>query len=107
MIEAHSTTARAALLLVMSAVVVQSVGCSSSHPVVVNSTEPWEDELLRERQAAQRTEESSPQASVAPQMYGSQEENEKEPKHNALVVAITDIVAFPFRGAGWVAQQIF
>lgn len=107
MIETHSTTARAAVLLVMSAVVAQSVGCSSSHPVVVNSTEPWEDELLRERQAAQRSEESSPQVSVARQMNGTQEENEKEPKRNALVVAITDIVAFPFRGAGWVARQIF
>ena len=107
MIEAHSTTARAALLLVMSAVVVQSVGSSSSHPVVVNPIEPWEEELARERQEAQNAEVSPPQASVARQMYGAQEENEKEPKHNALVVAITDIVAFPFRGAGWVAQQIF
>ena len=107
MIEAHSTKARAVLSLTLGSVVFYSLGCAPSYPVVANPLEPWEDELLRERQLARKTEESSPQASVAHQMYGAQEENDKEPKHNAFVVAVTDIVAFPFRGAGWLAQQIF
>jgi hypothetical protein len=40
-------------------------------------------------------------------MYGAHDEKDEEPKHNAFVVAMTDIIAFPFRGAGWIAQQIF
>ena len=102
-----STNVRGVTGLVVSGLVVASSGCSPSYPVVANPTEPWEEQLVHERQAAQSAEESSPQASVARQMYGAHDEKDEEPKHNAFVVAMTDIIAFPFRGAGWLAQQIF
>lgn len=94
-------------LTIVGVVIVSFSGCRPSYPVVVNSTEPWEDELARERQAARNAEAVSPQASVAQQRYGRDQENDKEPEHSAVVVAVTDIIAFPFRGAGWLARQIF
>jgi hypothetical protein len=82
-------------------------GCAPSQPIVVNPTEPWEDELARERQAAQASQ--TPQSSVARQTYDTNNEYEEgeEPHNSGVVVALTDIIAFPFRGAGWLAQQIF
>jgi hypothetical protein len=40
-------------------------------------------------------------------MYDTEEDEGEKPERSGLVVAITDIIAFPFRGAGWLAQQIF
>lgn len=107
MSRALSTHAHTVALVIFTALMVGSSGCRPSHPVVVNPTEPWEDELARERQAAQNAEESSPGASIGRQMYGTDEAKEEEPKHNPFVVAVADIIAFPFRGAGWLARQIF
>ena len=84
-----------------------SSGCRPSHPVVANPTEPWEDEIARERQAVRELESNSSQAAVGRQRYDTEGDVEKKPEHSAVVVALTDIIAFPFRGAGWLAQQIF
>ena len=82
-------------------------GCAPSQPIVVNPTEPWEEELARERQAVEASQTS--EGSVARQMYATKDNNEEsnEPKNNAVVVAIADIIALPFRGAGWLTRQIF
>lgn len=82
-------------------------GCAPSQPIVANPTEPWEDELARERQAAEASQ--TPQSAVARQMYDTDNVNDEdqEPRNSGVVVALTDIIAFPFRGAGWLAQQIF
>jgi hypothetical protein len=82
-------------------------GCAPSSPVVANPIDPWEEELSRERQAAELSESKSPQSSVARQMYGVDEEEKKQSEHSTVVVAITDIIGFPFRGAGWLVRQIF
>jgi hypothetical protein len=37
----------------------------------------------------------------------SNDEAREEPQNSAVVVVLADIVAFPFRGAGWVVRQIF
>jgi hypothetical protein len=36
-----------------------------------------------------------------------EDRTEQEREHSAFVVAVTDIIAFPFRGTGWLARQIF
>jgi hypothetical protein len=42
-------------------------------------------------------------------MYDTNDEDDEDdgPRHSGVIVALTDIIAFPFRGAGWLAQQIF
>ena len=106
---ALSAHAHHVTLGIFGALIVGSSGCSPSYPIVVNPTEPWEAELARERQAARNAEASSRQASVAPQVDETDEEDrtEQEREHSAFVVAVTDIIAFPFRGTGWLARQIF
>lgn len=96
-------------LAILGALIMAATGCAPSHPVVINPTEAWEDELARERKAAQDAEARSPQPSVARQMYGIDGESGevKDREHSPFVVAITDIIGFPFRGAGWLARQIF
>ena len=104
---AHLTKEERLLHGVLIVSVALLAGCAPSHPIVVKPTEPWEDELARERQAAEASK--TPQAAVARQMYHTNNEDEEgeEPHNSGVVVALTDIIAFPFRGAGWLAQQIF
>lgn len=82
-------------------------GCAPTQPIIVNPTEPWEHELARERQAAEASQ--PPEATVGRQMYDTSNNDEarEEPQNSAVVVVLADIVAFPFRGAGWVVRQIF
>lgn len=98
---------RVALVSVVGAMLMEVSGCAPTHPLVVNSTEPWEDELARERQAAHELESSTPPTAVARQMDDTDRDEEKKPEHTAFVVALTDIIGFPFRGAGWLAREIF
>ena len=105
--EALSTNARYVTATVVGTMVVSLSGCSSSYSIVANPTEPWEDEIARERQAVRESESNSSQAAVGRQRYDTERDVEKNPEHSAVVVALTDIIAFPFRGAGWLAQQIF
>jgi hypothetical protein len=39
-------------------------------------------------------------------MYDTDEDKEQR-KHSELVVALTDIIGFPFRGVGWLAREMF
>jgi len=107
--EILSIHARGNVLSVVGAIVVTISGCRPSYPLVVNSTEPWEEQLARERQAARDAEYRPPQSSVARQMHDKDEENQgdAERERSEVVVAVTDIIGFPFRGAGWLARQIF
>ena len=91
---------------VFTASVALLAGCAPTQPIIVNPTEPWEEELARERQAAEASQ--PPESSVARQMYDpSHDDDEREETQNsAVVVALADIVAFQFRGAGWIARQI-
>lgn len=91
--------------VVVTAGVIMLAGCAPSQPIVANPLEPWEGELARERQAAEAS--VAPKSSVARHMYGADEDEGHEAKNSPVVVAIADIIAFPFRGAGWLAQQIF
>ena len=105
--EALSTNVRYVTATVVGTMVVSLSGCSPSYSIVANPTEPWEDEIARERQAARESESNSSQATVGRQRYDTAGDVEKKPEHSAVVVALTDIIAFPFRGAGWLAQRIF
>jgi len=105
--EACSRRKRRALVSLVGAVLLEASGCTSTYPVVANPTEPWEQELVRERQAAREAESDASHAAIARQRGDLEREDEKKPEHSAVVVALTDIIAFPFRGAGWLAQQIF
>jgi len=106
MSEVLSLTTRGITLSLLGVMMVGWGGCAPSYPVVTDTTEPWQEELARERRAAQNVESNAPQASVAKQMYGTDEDDEKE-EHSPFVVAVTDIIGFPFRGAGWIARQLF
>ena len=103
-----SLTTRGITLSILGVMMVGGSGCAPSSPVVTDTIEPWQEELARERQEAQSVESSFPQASVARQMYdtGKDGDDEKEGR-SPFVVAVTDIIGFPFRGAGWIARQLF
>ena len=92
---------------VFTASVALLAGCAPTQPIIVNPTEPWEDELARERQAAEGSQ--PPESTVGRQMYDTSNNDEarEEPQNSVVVVVLADIVAFPFRGAGWVVRQIF
>lgn len=104
---AHLTKEERFLHRVFTLSVALLAGCAPSQPIVVNPTEPWEDELARERQAAEALQ--PPESTVGRRMYdtSSNDEAREEPQNSAVVVVLADIVAFPFRGAGWVVRQIF
>jgi len=105
--EARSTRKRRALVLLVGALLLEMSGCAPTYPVVANPTEPWEEALVREREAAREAESNASHAAIARQRQRVEREDEKQPEHTAVVVVLTDIIAFPFRGAGWLAQQIF
>ena len=103
---ARDITLSAVGSIVVGAIVVGSTGCAPSYPIVTDSTEPWQEELAREREAHNRGESGVPSSSIARQTRDTGENQDKQ-KHNAFVVAVTDVIAFPFRGAGWIARQMF
>ncbi len=103
----HLTGEKRLIHGVFTAIVALLAGCAPTQPIIVNPTEPWEDELARERQADEASQ--PPESTVGRQMYdtSSNDEAREEPQNSAVVVVLADIVAFPFRGAGWVVRQIF
>ncbi len=101
-----STHARGIVLSIAGVVIGAVNGCAPSSPIVANPTDPWEYELVRERQAAQNAESKAAPSSMARQMYDTDEDKEQR-KHSELVVALTDIIGFPFRGVGWLAREMF
>lgn len=103
----YLTREKRLIIGVFTASVALLAGCAPTQPIIANPTEPWEDELARERQAAEASK--PPAASVARQMYDipNDDDERQETQNSAVVVVLADIVAFPFRGAGWLAQQIF
>ncbi len=105
---ARDITLSAVGSIVVGAIVVGSTGCAPSYPIVTDSTEPWQEELAREREADNRGESGVPSSSIAGQTRDTDEDQDKEKEErNAFVVAMTDVIAFPFRGAGWIARQMF
>ena len=98
---------RRPFVVLVIAITVETSGCAPASPVVANPLEPWEGEVVHEKEVAREAEASKPRPSRAHNRYGADDEEKKREQHAPLVVAITDIIAFPFRGAGWLARQVF
>lgn len=84
------------------------VGCGPPAPLVANPIEPWEEQVERE-QVAQREQKEEEERRALLMSQQRREGLGKEPKpdeHSVIVTTLADIVAFPFRGAAWLARTI-
>jgi hypothetical protein len=87
--------------------VVVCQGCSSKQPMVVtNSVEPWEDVILQERAAEKDEEERRYRQRLAHQTEEGLGKEKPVDEHNPIVTTLADIIAFPVRGAAWLAHAI-
>lgn len=86
--------------------------CTSQPPIVADPPEhthappevvPWEEQYARTRPRPEVFEEKT-SAPVQQAFNGSLEHQREE---EGVLDALVDVLAFPFRGAGWILQQIF
>lgn len=86
--------------------VVACNGCGPKAPIVSSPIDPWEEEMVHEK-VAQREEESRRLAAQrALQKRDGFGQEEPPDKHSVIVTTLADIVAFPLRGAAWLARTI-
>jgi hypothetical protein len=85
------------------------VGCSKTPtvaPFVTNPTEPWEDKLAQERREQEIENRKLPHEPHAVVEGYGYEQKPDEDKHSVIVRTLADIVAFPLRGAAWLARTV-
>lgn len=84
------------------------VGCGPPAPLVANPLEPWEAQVEREQVAQREQEEEAERRELlATQQRREGLGKETTPDdHSVIVTTLADIVAFPFRGAAWLARTI-
>lgn len=81
-------------------------GCAPKAPIVSNTMEPWEQEIVQERTAQREQEERRVAARRDRAKRDGLGREEPPDKHNVIVTTLADIVAFPLRGAAWLAHTI-
>lgn len=82
------------------------IGCSPKAPVVSSPIEPWEEEIVKEK-ITQRDEENRRYATQRALQRQDGFGQEKPPdEHSIIVTTLADIIAFPLRGAAWLAHTI-
>lgn len=74
-------------------------------PIVTNQTEPWQEELAQEKRERELSEQPQRPHRVVKKGYGYDQKTDED-KHNVIVTTLADIVAFPLRGAAWVARTL-
>lgn len=82
-------------------------GCGPSQPIITNRMEPWEEEIVREKVAEREEEERRNHQRLARQTEEGFGTKKPPDEHNVIVTTFVDIVAFPVRGAAWLAHTIF
>ena len=76
-------------------------GCAQRHPITVETVEPWQKSYEESVEAPPQT-----QPLPSPSMpSASQEDSSSRPPEPLAFVS--DVLAFPFRGIGWLVQKIF
>lgn len=82
-------------------------GCSPKGPIVNSPIEPWEEEIVREKVAQREKQEEQEQQERLAQQRKDGLGKEKVPdEHSIIVATLADIMAFPVRGAAWLAHTI-
>lgn len=109
MIRRVSPILRVVFLAAMAGVV---AACTSQPPIVADPPEhthappevvPWEEQYARTRPKPEVFEETK-NAQDQQALNGSLEHQQEE---EGVLDALVDVLAFPFRGVGWILQQIF
>jgi len=91
---------------VVGIVVAGCQGCSPKEPIINSPIESWEETIVREKVAQREEEEQQQQERLAHQRKDGLGKDESPDEHNILVTTLADIVAFPVRGAAWLAHTI-
>jgi len=100
---------RVVFLAAMTGVV---AGCTSQPPIVADPPEhthtppeivPWEEQYARTRPKPEVFEETT--SAHDQQVFNGHLEHQQE--EEGVLDAVVDVIAFPFRGLGWVLQQLF
>ena len=84
------------------------VACSKDTPrppIVTDQTELWEERYAEERRERELAERHQKPHLVAGQGYGYAQRADED-KHSVIVTVLADIVAFPLRGAAWLAHTL-
>lgn len=82
-------------------------GCSPKEPIINSPIEPWEEKIVREKVAQREEEEGQQQQERLAQQRKDGLGKEKAPdEHSIIVTTLADIMAFPVRGAAWLAHTI-
>jgi len=87
-------------------------GCTSQPPIVADPPEhthtapevvPWEEQYARTRPKPEVFE-----ADVSNQDQQAFNSNlEHAPEEEGMLDVVVDVIALPFRGVGWILQQVF
>ena len=84
------------------------VACSKDiprPPIVTDQAEPWEERYAQEKHERELAAHLEGPHVVAGQGYGYDQKTEED-KHSGIVTTLADIVAFPLRGAAWLAHTL-
>ena len=96
----------------LAAIIVVVAGCTSQPPIVADPPEhthtapevvPWEEQYARTRPKPEVFE-----ADVSNQEQQAFSGNlEHQPEEEGMLDVVVDVISLPFRGVGWILQQVF
>ena len=100
--------ARSRLLSHLTTLILLSVcqGCGPKAPIVSSPIEPWETEIVHEKVARREEEHNREAAKQALQNKDGLGREKPVDEHSVIVTTLADIIAFPLRGAAWLAHTI-
>ena len=84
------------------------VACSKDiprPPIVTNQSESWEERYAQERHERELAAHVEGPHVAPGQGYGYDQKTDED-KHSVIVTTLADIVAFPLRGAAWLAHTL-
>jgi hypothetical protein len=77
------------------------IGCAQRHPITVETVEPWQRNY---EQSIEQQMYASPQPTPP---HGHPAEAAAVSQLPQPMALVSDVIAFPFRGLGWLVQVIF
>ena len=82
------------------------IGCAPKAPVISSPIESWEEEIVKEKIAQREEEDRRYTAQRALQQRDGFGQEKPPDDHSIIVTTLADIIAFPLRGAAWLAHTI-
>jgi hypothetical protein len=110
-----SQRAQDAALMLASMCLLGITACATQPPIIADPPQhthtppeivPWEEQYERARPKPEAFEESVSERDSQP-FSGDLEQTAKDKEGDGPFQVVVDVIAFPFRGVGWLLQEVF